>query len=246
MAAEAGAREPDDAGWRGLCRVGGITVLVAVLIAPAEIAIGMLPGASRAAANTVTVIDWFRLFQDNWFLAMRGLGLLNLCGAVLLTPTVVAIFYALRRDSEALAALGAVLFFVGIAVYLAGNRAFPMLLLSREYAHAATDAQRPLLAAAGQVMLAEGQSRAGILLVEFACFFLSALMAGSGAFGRWTGGAGLAGNGLMMVVEIAFMPPRGVGMGVAACGGLALMAWYAMVGLKLLRWSGAKVPPRDC
>jgi hypothetical protein len=186
-------------------------------------------------ARTVTVIDWFTLLQNNWFVGLRNLGLLNIVGAILLVPTILAVYSALRRDNEAYATLGMVLFFVGIAVYLASSRAFPMLSLSSQYAVATTDAQRSLLVAAGQAMLAEGQSRAGILVIEFACVVISVVMLSSEAFSKATACAGMLGNVLMMTLEIAFMPPRGVGMVVAAGGGLAIMTWYFPVGRKLLQ-----------
>src|ERR1017187_8454703 len=79
---------------------------------------------ARATQETVTVLDWFTLFQTHWFLGLRNLGFLNLIGAALLAPTVLAIYSALRRDHEAYAAFGTILFFVGLAVYIAGSRAF--------------------------------------------------------------------------------------------------------------------------
>jgi hypothetical protein len=230
----------EDSGWKGLCKIGGVTALVALLIAPAEILINFLPGVAQESAGTVTAIDWFNLFHNYPLLALRDLGLLNLCGAALLVPTILAIFYVLRRDNEAYAILGAVLFFVGIAVYFAGNRAFPMLSLSGQYATAATDAQRSLLAAAGRAMLTEGQSRAGILLIEFACLIISAVMVRGDVFGKVTAYAGMLGNGLMMIVEIAFIPPRGVGIVIASCGGLLLITWYFLIGWTLLRLVGSR------
>jgi hypothetical protein len=183
----------------------------------------------------VTVIDWFTLFQNNWFLGLRSFGLLNLFGAVLLAPTILAIYSAIRRNYEAYAAFGTIAFFVGIAVYLASNRAFPMLSLSGQYASATTDAQRSLLVAAGQAMLAEGQNRGGVLLIEFAGFFISAVMLRADIFSKMTACAGMLGNVLLMVVEIAFMPPRGVGMAIAACGGFSMMTWYVLIGRRLLQ-----------
>lgn len=227
--------EPAASGWKSLYAAGGITVLIVMVLPLAEVAISLFPGVESATSHTVTVTDWFTLFQDHWFLGLRNFGLLNIVGAALLAPSILAIYSALRRDNEAYAALGTTLFFVGMAVYLAGNRAFPMLSLSHQYATATSDAQRSLLAAAGQAMLAEGQSRSGLLLIEFACLVISAVMLRSKVFSRATAWAGIVGNLLMMILEIAFMPPRGAGMVVAAAGGLATMTWYFLVGRKLLQ-----------
>ena len=181
-------------GWNSLYKLGGTTVLIAVVIPLAEVVISFLPGVARATQETVTVIDWFTLFQTRWFLGLRNLGFLNLVGAALLAPTILAIYSALRRDHEAYAAFGTVLFFVGLAVYVASSRAFPMLSLSGQYASATTDAQRSLLTSAGQAMLAEGQSRAGIPLVEFACVVISAVMLRGKVFSKTTAYAGILGN----------------------------------------------------
>jgi len=224
-----------DSSHKRLCRIGGIAALLWVAIAPAEIIIGLLPGVEDTLSRTATVEDWFRLFQDRWFLGLRSFGVLNMAGAALMMPTILAVYFVLRRKNEAYAALGAIIFFVGTAVYFADNRAFPMLALSREYAKAATDVQRSLLAAAGQTMLAEGESRSGILIIEFSFLVISAVMLRSGIFGKAAALAGMLGSVLMMILEIAFMPPHGAGMVIAASGGLAMMAWSFLIGWQLLQ-----------
>jgi len=230
-----GNAAPTDSSWKALWLVGGITALLSIALAPAEVVISLVPGVEDISTRTVTVADWFALFQNHWFLGLRNLGLLNLVGAALLVPTILAIYSVLRRDSAAFAALAAVLFFVGIAVYLAGSRAFPMLSLSRRYVSATTDSQRSLLAAAGQAMLAEGESRAGLLLIEFAFLITATVMSRSKVFSKATAYAGMLGSMLMMVLEIAFTPPHGTGMVIAATGGLLMMAWFFLTGRKLLQ-----------
>ena len=227
-----------ESGWKGLCKLGGITALIVVVITLAGIVIGFLPGVARLTQGTVTVIDWFTLLQNHWFLGLRNLGLLNIIGAALLAPTFLAIYSALRRDSEAYGAFGTILFFVGMAVYIASNRAFAMLSLSGQYASATTDAQRSLLIAAGQAMLAEGQTRAGIPLIEFASLVISVVMLRGKVFSKATAYAGILGNVLLMVFEaiLAFVPAfLNVGLVIAGGGGLAIMIWYLLVGRRLLQ-----------
>jgi hypothetical protein len=229
-------------GGRSFYQVGGATVLMAVLVVVAEIAIGFLPGVAQATQRTVTVTDWFALFQSNWFLGLRNLGLLNLIGAALLTPTFLAMYFALRRENEPWAALGAALFFMGMTVYLANNRGFAMLSLSGQYAGAATDAQRAALAAAGQAMLVEGMNRLGIFFLDAAGLVLSAVMLRGKVFGKVTAVAGIVGNGLMIVFEVlsAFIPAQfSVWLFIAMGGGVCIMAWYVLAGKRLLRLGAA-------
>ncbi len=96
--------------WNNLYKLGGTTVLIAAVIPLAEVAINFLPGVARATQETVTVSDWFSLFQNHWFVGLRNLGFLNLAGAALLAPTILAIYFAIRRDHEAYGALGTMLF----------------------------------------------------------------------------------------------------------------------------------------
>jgi hypothetical protein len=236
-----------ESGRKSLYRLGGITALI-VLVGPlAEVLISFLPGVARLTQQTVTVVDWFTLLQNHWFIGLRNLGLINIVGAALLAPTFLALYFALRHDDEGFGAFGTILFFVGMAIYLASNRAFAMLSLSGQYASATTETQRSLLAAAGQAMLAESQTRAGIPLIEFAGLVISVVMLKGKVFSKATAYAGILGNALLIVVEIilGFLPRLvGAGMVVAAGGGLSIMAWYFLVGRRLLQF-GAPVKNPD-
>ncbi len=232
------AAEAAGSGWRSLYKIGGATVLIVFLIPLAEVGIGYLPDVARATQQTVTVNDWFVLFQSHWLLGLRNLGLLNLIAAALLAPTVLAIYTAIRRDQEGYAAFGTILFFVGLAVYLSGSRALPMLSLSGQYASATTETQKTLLVAAGQAMLAEGQSRAGIIPIEFACLTISVVMLTGKVFSKATAYAGILGNALLIVVEIILTRARALpdwAMAIAVPAGLLMMTWYLLVGRRLLQ-----------
>ena len=232
--------KPSETDWRSLYKLGAFTALILIMLPPAEIVIGLLPGTHWASAGTATVVDWFSLFHDNWFLGLRNLGLLNLVGAALLVPSILAVYYALGRSNEAFGALGALVFFMGTAVYIASSRALPMLSLSRQYAAATTDVQRSTLTATGQTMLAEGQSRSGVLLIEFACLLISTVMLRGRVFSKATACAGILGNALLMVVEIVFIPvSSSPGIVVAACGGLSIMTWYLLVARRLFQLARA-------
>lgn len=54
-----------DSGWESLYKVGGITALIMVVFPLAEVAISFLPGVGQLSRGTVTVIDWFTLFQNH-------------------------------------------------------------------------------------------------------------------------------------------------------------------------------------
>ena len=61
--------------WNGICTIGGVAALSAVLVGLLEIVITFLPGGNITLG---TVIDWFNLFHRNWFMGLRDMGLLNI------------------------------------------------------------------------------------------------------------------------------------------------------------------------
>ena len=92
-------------------------------------------------------------------MGLRNMGLLNIFLNTLALFTYFALYAAHKENSnQPYAALAMVIAFLGIGVFLANNRAFPMLDLSNQYAVATTDTQRSMLEAAGQSMLTVGQS----------------------------------------------------------------------------------------
>jgi len=86
----------------------------------------------------VTAVEWFTLFQSSRFLGLRNLGLLNIVFTTMEIPIFYALYSAHRRTDRALATLAMIVAFIGVAVFLATNRAFSMLALSSRYAAAAT------------------------------------------------------------------------------------------------------------
>src|SRR3972149_10645827 len=147
--------ETTDSTWRFLYKVGGVAALCVVVTALIEIIIPFLPGGY---ASSETVTDWFALFQNNWFLGLRNLGLLNIVITALGIPMFFVLYAAHRNVNQPFAALAMIISFIGVAVFYGTNRAFPMLDLSNQYASATTDAQRAVLSAAGQAMLSVGES----------------------------------------------------------------------------------------
>jgi hypothetical protein len=233
--------------WRGMFRLGGIAALTAVLVMTAEIIITLLPGGGRVAPEDVTVVDWFKLFQDSWFLGLRNLGLINMIATTLLLAMSLALFGVFRRDHEPWAGLALILSIVGASVYLAGNTGFAMLRLSEEYAAATNEAQRGAIEAAGRAMLAMGESHTpgtfvAFLFLEVGGILMSILMLDHESFGRGVGITGIVGNGLLLSFEAVsdFIPALfDASLAIAGVGGLLSMAWYVLTARGLFRQARA-------
>jgi hypothetical protein len=227
--------------WDRICVIGGIAAAGAVLVGLAEILITFLPGGNVALE---TVPDWFRLLQENPFMGLRDLGLLN----ILLNTLAILIFFALfaahrHSPDQPYAALAALVAMLGVAVFFATNRAFAMWDLSGRYAAAGTDAGRAAVEAAGLSLLSVGRSHspgtfAAFFLTEAAGLMMAAVMLHSGIFSKATAIAGLIGFGMLLLFEVASSFVLGLGavtMILAVVGGLSSMVWYLLSARRLFQ-----------
>ena len=133
--------------------------------------------------------------------------------------------------------------FLGIAVFYATNRAFPMLELSNQYAAAGTDAQRAMLEAAGQSILSVGQSHTpgtflGFSLMEAAGIMMSIVMLLGKKISRFNGYLGILGFGLLLIFEFISSFISGLSDAaviLAMLGGLLSMGWYVLTARRLFQ-----------
>lgn len=229
-----------DRNWRSLYKIGGIAALGTVLVGVIEIGITFLPGGN---GTYKTVFDWFTLFQNNAFMGLRNLGLLNLFFYALDIPIFFALYVAHRKSSQTLAALAIIVSFIGVAVFYATNRAFAMLDISNQFALATSEAQRAILAAAGQAMLSVGQSHTpgtfiAFFLSESASLLISVVMLRGKLFSKANAYVGFLGFTFMLVFEIcaSFVAAlQGVVMILAMAGGILSLVWEILVALKLFQ-----------
>jgi hypothetical protein len=232
-----------DSHWNSLYKIGGAAALIVVLVALIEIIVTFFPGGGRTEPGSVTVIDWFTLFQDNWFMGLRNLGLLNIVMVVLGIPVFFALFGAHRRVNMTYAALAMLISLIGVAVFLATNRAFSMFALSSQYTAATSDAQRAMLAAAGQTVLSVGQSHTpgtflGFFLSEVAGIIISVVMLRGKVFNKAAAYVGILAFGLLLIFEVcsSFVPALfNVAIVFAGGGGLLSIAWYILIARRLFQ-----------
>jgi len=96
----------------------------------------------------------FTLLHTHRFVGLTLLNFFDTVNYLLIELIFLALYAALRQVNRTCITIATAPAFVGIAVYLASNQAFSILPLSDRYAAATTDAQRSMLLAAGQVLLA--------------------------------------------------------------------------------------------
>lgn len=231
--------------WKSLYRVGGAAALLAAVVFRRYLGSEITLFLGHAPPGTV--IGWFTLLQTNRLLGLALLNVFDIVDYALVGLMFLALYAALRRANPSFMAIALSLGLGGIAVYFASNQAFSMLSLSDQYAAATTDAQRALLEAAGQALLAIHNPGAlsqgtGIytsyFLVAAAGLIISLVMLRSTIFGKVTASVGILASAfdLAYCIALAFVPARDIYL-VAVClvsaAGLLLMIWHILVGLRL-------------
>lgn len=232
--------EISESNIKWIYRIGGTAALLTVLVVFVEILVTFLPGGSEPVE---TVIDWFTLLQNDWFMGLRNLGLLNIIMITLGIPMYFALYIAHRRVNKAFAALAMIISFIGVAAFFATNRAFSMLELSNLYTQATTDIQRSMTEAAGQAMLSVGRSHSpgtfvGFFLGGLAGILMSWVMLRGKIFSKVTALAGIIGFTLLLFYDVcaSFIPSlSGVAMIWAVGGGLLNIAWLFLLGRRFLQ-----------
>lgn len=233
--------ETSDTRWKTFYKFAAIAALLIVVVGLTDTIVSSLGGEAHAN-SAVSVADWFALFQTNRLAALGNLGLFNILTLSLGIPLNLALFNVHRQSHPAFAALALILFAMGTAIYISGNTIFSMLALSGQYA-AATEAQKPLLEAAGRALLAQGADLTpgtfmGFLFTQTAAMLMAFVLLRGGIFGKVTAWLGLAGFGIMLVffVMAAFVPAQfNTAIMISAPGGLLLIAYQILLARRLFQ-----------
>lgn len=227
---------------KAVYRLAAVAALLIVVMGLTDAFTSM--GMEAHDNRTIKITEWFALFQSDWFAAFSRLGVINMITLSLGIPVYLAFNHAFPQHCRARVAFASILFFTGTAIYLASNTVFPLFALSQQYA-AAPAAQKLLLEAAGQALLAQGADLTpgtfyGLFFTQVAGLLITSMMLRDNGFGKWAGGLGLVGFALMSVFFIltAFLPEYyGTAMMISAPGGLLLMAYQLMLARRFLLMS---------
>ena len=216
-----------DPRWRPLYRIGGAAALFSVAIIPIQLIIFIVWGQPE------TALGWFNLFQDNKLAGLLAFEILFVVNAALGIATALALYVALRRVNESLMAIATVLALVEAVAFIVARPALEMLYLSNQYAAATMDAQRTMILAAGEAMLATFHGTAfhvGINLFSIYYLIVPIVMLQSNIFGRVTAYAGI----VAAIFNWGLYVPGGIGLFLGTLSVIPFLAiWLVLVGRRL-------------
>jgi hypothetical protein len=229
-----------------LYQIGGAAALICAVMYVITLAV-YIP-ANQAGPPPSSVLEWFALFRDDPLTGLFFLGLADILIMIFWAPMSLALYTCLKQTNKSWSLIATSFIFGGMAVYLATNTAFSMLSLSHKYALATTQADKSLLLAAGQALIAisegTGGQYLGMPLAWLGGLILSVVMLRSQDFNRATAWVGIIGLGLL-ILSIPFAGytttgPTTVAVGAIIAvtylgGGLLSLAWYILVGLRLIK-----------
>lgn len=176
-------------------------------------------------------------------MGLRNLGMVNVIATTFSVPMFFALYVVHRKSDPVYATLALIISLMGATMYIAGNNAFAMWVLSNKYAVATTDLQQSQLLAAGEALLAQAESHTPgtfvyFLYTEFASVSISIVMLRGKIFGKLNAYAGILGFCFLFVFEVisSFYPAWfRIGMIFVAFGGLMSVGWYFLIGRRLLQ-----------
>lgn len=226
--------------WKELYKIGGLAAIIAAVLLFMEIIVFTFwPQPS-------TVLGYFTLFQSNKLIGLLDFYLLEIPAYIFFIPIFLAVYVAIRQKNESYTSLAMILVTVGVAVFLATNNPFSLLSLSDQYMAATTEAQKSVLLAAGQAVIANTGQRAvggfniGFLLVSVAGLIYSAVMLRSDVFSKTVAYVGILAFTISLTdyLRIVFIPESiSLLLVIAILSGLFLLIWLILVGRNLIHIS---------
>jgi hypothetical protein len=233
-ALDAAADVRGESGWRVLYRIGGIAAAAVLVMVPLQIILYIV------SPPPATVVGHFALMRESPLMGLIGLDVLYMISTIVVSVVMLALCVALRNADRSLTALALFLMVISTAVYFASSVAFEMLSLSARYAGAAAGAERDMITAAGEGMLATYQGSAFnvyYILCGIAGLIIAFVMMRSSVFSRKTAYIGLVMN-LMMLVP----PTAGkFGLALAFASLVPTVVWLVMISRRLLQLGAARV-----
>jgi hypothetical protein len=232
-----------DSGWRTLYKLAGVAILLAVVIFRRNCAAEFDLFRGFGIFNVPEVIpvrsmDWFKLLQEDPFVGLVLLDVIDLVNYAIVGLTFLALYGALRGTRGIATKVATIFGLVGITVYFTSNQALAMLSLSEKYAAAVSAAEQDLFLAAGEALLAMNQGTGyyvSLFLVLLAGLIISIVMLQSDVFNRATGILGILANGIALgfFIVLAFAPSI-VWLPPTLSAPFRLI-WYILIALRFFR-----------
>ncbi len=227
--------------WDSLYKIAWISAILLLLYSLVTMVLLVSVGGMPETAQ-----KGFDLLAENRLVGLLRLDVLTILLVPLYYPLLLGLYGALLGVDGAKSLLSLVLGLAGVTLVLATPSAFSFLTLSDKFAAATDVAQRTLLLAAGEAMLASdlwhgSGALMGGLLLQTATLILSVVMLRSADFGKVTAWVGVVMHGLDLLHIVAgfFAPAAGVALMIVA--GPLYLVWFPLLARDFFRRAKGQV-----
>jgi len=226
--------------WKIFYKIGGISVFLALLTMLTEIFLTALPDG---APELRSIADLYEMYNRNWFMAMRYMGLINIVGICFLIPFFFALFGLHQEKMPVFSGFALLLIILSYAIFFADNASFAFLELAKKYS-IADETEKIALISAGEALFAKGASHTpgtfpGFIIGQIATICFSVIILKSLLLKKIVGIIGIIAYSFLAVFEItsSFISSIDTAMIFAMIGGILSLIWFALVGTALLNKS---------
>ena len=218
--------------WKDLYNIAGVAAFITALIIPISIAAFFIWPPFPD--------DIFGVIQASRLAGLMSLDFLYLLGNVFAIPVLLVLYITLRRSNESLSLLALVLGLIGLIALIQARPVIEVMALSDQYAAATSEAERTIIMAAKEAVLAQFRGTAfgaHYILGSLALLIFSFVMLRSTVFSKAAAYVGIVTN----VVVFGYYVPV-VGVYISLVSVLGYLIWWIMLGLRFFRL--AKEPER--
>ena len=229
--------------WKWIYKLGAVAALTALLANLLDVLLGF-GSAEMVTYGTKSAIEWFAVYNENWFRGVYALGILNIVYMMAMLPVYFALFGAHFGQHPFGAGLTIFIFLTAMSMYISNNAAIPLLVLSSKYSLANTEIHRTALVSAGEAILSRGEdftvgSFIPLFLSGVAAICISLIMLRGGIFGKVNAWIGIVGFTFLTLFTIiaTFIPAlyQAAFYFLASIGGILALTWFALVARRLFQ-----------
>jgi len=222
-------------GWRTLYRIGALAPILTLIFYVSEFTLirwDEFPTSSQ---------EWFELFQRSKLLGLFYLNSLDIFSISLLGLMFLSLFMALRKTDQVLTLVATFFGLLGVGVFVVPRVAMlSMLVLSSQYAAAATEAEQARLLAAGETLGSLGTATPqtmGFFFMSVGVLILSVVMLRNAQFSKITAWLGIVASIVTFVDDISLVLSPNLSTSLMVLSGLVWIPWWLMVSRDLFRIS---------
>jgi hypothetical protein len=218
-----------DFDWKSLYKICGGAALFFIVYSLAEMIVLIVIGGQPTTAR-----EGFAILQENRLMGLLRIDLLTVLVLPLYYLLFLGLYMAFKKTHAVFAVIAVVFGFAGLTLFLATPSVFSWLALSDKFAVATSEAQKALLLAAGETVLASDMwhgtgALIGGILIQIATTLFSIAMLSNSAFRKATAYVGVMTHGLDLAhLLIGFFIPAG-GVILMMIAGPQYLVWFPLL-----------------